>query len=91
MQPGYSPHQVAAGGVVNSEYPMGSQPPVPQGAIPPHLQGDAYSNGAQWTMNGQPGALADANAAVDAAMVGKGQGIFDVPKYNDGGPGMSGS
>jgi hypothetical protein len=66
---------------------MGNTPPVPSGSIPPHLQGDAVSNGAPYTAAG----LDAANAAVSSAMSGHGQGIFDVPKYNDGGPGMSGS
>jgi hypothetical protein len=86
-QPSYSPHQVQSGGVVNSDYPMGSNPPVPSGSIPPHLQGDSVTNGAQYTAAG----LDAANSAVSAAMSGHGQGIFDVPKYNNGGPGMSGS
>lgn len=86
-QPSYSPHQVQSGTAVTSEYPTGNVPPVPSGSIPPHLQGDSVSNGAPYTAAG----LADANAAVSAAMSGHGQGIFDVPKYNDGGPGLSGS
>lgn len=86
-QPQYSPHQILSGGAVNSEYPMGSVPPIPTGSIPPHLQGDAVTNGAPYTA----AQLDEANSAVSSAMTGHGQGIFDVPKYNDGGPGMSGS
>ena len=86
-QPEYSPHQVLSGGAVSDVYPMGARPTVPDGAIPPHLQGDAVSNGAPYTTAG----LDEANSAVSAAMSGHGRGIFDVPKYNDGGPGLSGS
>jgi hypothetical protein len=83
-QPSYSPHQVQSGTAVSSEYPMGNTPPVPSGSIPPHLQGSAVTNG-------QLGDVGAAQAAVSSAMSGHGQGVFDVPKYNDGGPGMSGS
>lgn len=87
MQPQYSPHQVESGGAVSSEYPMGAVPPIPTGAIPPHLQGNAITNGDPFDAAG----LAEAQGAVDKAMSGHGQGVFDVPKYNDGGPGLSGS
>jgi hypothetical protein len=86
-QPSYSPHQVQSGTAVSSEYPTGNMPPVPNGSILPHLQGDSVTNGAPYDAAG----LAAANDAVSAAMSGHGQGIHDVPKYNGGGAGLSGS